>query len=125
MNNDNFLSILSLLRLIDKHTEYKFLMEKIAKYPMEVSSIFKDWFGIDCKLCVVLLHLTYIHIQTNKPYVPANMNKNTMIAIYNDIWKLYVEACEIQKFKFIPSIKGLETILKKFQENSQKSKTNN
>jgi hypothetical protein len=102
------LSMNSLLSLIE---QYEVFMNDLIKYSMVVGNVFKDWMGIDCKLCVVLIHLSYQHKTKGDTYVPSGITKKEAIKVCEAIWIIYESVCREAGLKFVPCVKGLSTIL--------------
>lgn len=84
---------------------------------IKISKLFKGWSDIDCTSTVLLLFIAEELVEKKrekliaKTLFPDFIEKNIMENIYKLIWNEYKECCS--RLKFIPSVKGMETILEK------------
>src|SRR5688500_8539974 len=113
-NDDHSLSIYSLLNIINNVFNGNFAIsnefaQKIATYPMVVSNTLKGWNGIDCTICVVLIHLSQKHCSGKKSYFPPEFPQDKIKEIYEKIYERYekLSATHGKHSKsFCPNIRG-------------------
>jgi hypothetical protein len=101
----------SLLELIEPYTDYKVFMKALEEYEMVVGNVFKGWMGLDCKLSVVLIHLSQQHMEGKKTHLLKGIDRREVLKVYQIVWAYYQSVCQEAGLKFTPSVLGLSTIL--------------
>lgn len=87
-----------------------------------IPDVFKKWNVINSGSCYYLIMLSYMVFEKKqKKFIdfdlyPPFIEKKIMEKIYNEIYTRYHCWCMFNQLDFTPSMKGLETILKKREQ---------
>jgi hypothetical protein len=107
------LGILELLRIVAGVVpDYQQFVSEAARCDFIAGEEYAGWNGIDCKLCVILIHLAVEHSKSNTYYLPS-FTKKSVSTVYTALYLEYEKACRNVGLPFVPCTKGLSTILKR------------
>jgi hypothetical protein len=86
-------------------------VEEVMSGDVQVPGILNGWCGMDSRFCPTLVFISVDHVKGKTADIPS-FKKAVVSAVLNEIYALYSKACGEQKFRFVPCVRGLVTILK-------------